>query len=185
VIALNQQSLTQAERITVGYTQDKDGQMQNMCDLTYALLLKIRSYAKITNNKPLLYAINYSESEIRRGAEVQIINRCQTIHNKGQEYLADLADFLVSQENLTELQRAIDTVKPLSAQRDVIASERVTATANIPLLIDGARTELDKLDDLIEGLVADKNFKQTYKQVRQIIDRGGNGENEVKKKIAS
>lgn len=159
--------------------------MQAMCDIAYALLLKIRSYAKIANNKSLLYAINYSESEMRRGPESLIINRCQTIHNKGKEHLADLSDFLVTEENLTQLQHVINTVKPLSAQRDVIASERVTATANIPLLIEGARTELDKLDDLVEGLIADKNFVDTYRQVRQIIDRGGNTENESKKKIAS
>lgn len=184
VVALNQQSLTQAERITVGYTQDKDGQMQAMCDLAYGLLLKVRSYAKITNNKALLYAINYSESDIRRGPEVQIITRCQAIHNKGQEYLADLTDFLVTAKNLTELQNAINAVKPLSAQRDVIAGERVTATANIPLLIDGARAEVDKLNDLVEGLIADKNFVNTYRQVRQIIDRGNNSEVELKMKVA-
>ncbi|QHT67102.1 hypothetical protein GXP67_10795 [Rhodocytophaga rosea] len=184
VAALHQQSLTQAERTTVGYTQDKDGQMQHMCDLAYALLLKIRSYAKINNNKALLYAINYSESEIRRGPEIQIINRCQTIHNKGKEHFSDLKDFLVTEENLTELQEAIDTLKPLSAQRDSIASERVTATANISLLLEGARTEIDKLDDLIEGLIKDKNFVNTYKQARQIIDRGISSDAELKKKIA-
>lgn len=184
VVALHQQSLTQAERTTVGYTQDKDGQMQHMCDLAYAMLLKIRSYAKISNNKALLYAINYSESEIRRGAETQIINRCQTIHNKGQEHLADLADFLVTKKDLSELQNTIDAVKPLSAQRDAIANERVTATANISMLIDGARAELDKLDDLIEGLIKDKNFINTYRQSRQIIDRGASSDTELKKKIA-
>jgi len=184
VVTLHQQSLTQAERITVGYTQDKDGQMQNMCDLAYSLLLKIRSYAKINNNKALLYAINYSESEIRRGPEIQIINRCQTIHNKGEEYMADLTDFLVTDQQLTELQKAINGVKPLSAQRDAIASERATVTANISLLIEGARAEIDKLDDLIEGLILDKNFINTYRQARQIIDRGISSDNELKKKIA-
>lgn len=184
VMALQQQSLTQAERSTVGYTQDKEGHMQYMCDLAYGLLLKIRSYAKINNNKALLYAINYSESEIRRGPETQIINRCQTIHNKCQENLADLTDFLVTKEELTALQDSIETVKPLSAQRDAIASERVTATANISVLIDGARAELDKLDDLIEGLIKDKNFVNTYRQSRQIIDRGISSDNELRRKIA-
>jgi hypothetical protein len=181
VEALSQQNMLQAERTTVGYTKDKDMQMTVMCNLTYQLLLKIRSYARIMNNQVLLYAINYSESQLQRGRETEVINRCQLIHDKGQEYLANLADFLVTPDLLSELQRAIDNFKPLSAKRDMVAGERITATANIPTLLKTVREELRKLDDLMAGLVTDKNFINTYTQVRYIIDRGGKSEGEAKK----
>lgn len=178
---LHQQNMTQAERSTVGYTKDRNGQLQAMCDLAYNILLKIRSYARISNNQVLLHAIDYSESHLRRGRETEVINRCQLVHDKGQEYLTSLSDYMVTPQMLTQLQSAIHTFSPLSAKRDIILGERVTATANIPSLIENVRKELLTLDDLIAGLVTDKNFVTTYWQVRQIIDRGGRSENELKK----
>lgn len=178
---LHQQNMTQAERSTVGYTKDRNGQLHAMCDLAFNILLKIRSYARISNNQVLLHAIDYSESHLRRGRETEVINRCQLIHDKGQEYLAALGDYMITPQMLTQLQSAIDTFSPLSAKRDIILGERVTATANIPALIESVRKELMTLDDLIAGLVTDRDFVTTYVQVRQIIDRGGRGENEVKK----
>jgi hypothetical protein len=173
--------MTQAERSTVGYTKDRNGQLHAMCDLAYGLLLKIRSYARISNNQVLLHAIDYSESHLRRGRETEVINRCQMIHDKGQEHQAALADFMVTPDVLAHLHTAIQNFSPLSAKRDIVLGERATATANIPSLIESVRNELLTLDDLIEGLVRDKDFVTTYIQVRQIIDRTGRGESEVKK----
>ncbi|QHT67260.1 hypothetical protein GXP67_11730 [Rhodocytophaga rosea] len=181
VLALHQQNMTQAERSTVGYTKDRNDQLNAMCDLAFNLLLKIRSYARITNNQVLLHAIDYSESHLRRGRETEVINRCQLIHDRGKEHLVALSDFVVTPDMLTQLQRAIDTFSPLSAKRDIILGERTTATANIPLLIENIRKELRTLDDLIAGLIADKDFVTTYGQVRQIVDRGAEAKQKSRK----
>jgi hypothetical protein len=166
VSALIQQSYLQPNHVSAIYVHGKDGQMRVMCDMALSLLLKIRSFAKATNNKSLLYTINYSENELRSGSEVHIIKRCQTIHNKAKEFIADLALFEVSNTYLVQLQEAINKVRPLITQKNAVASKRIAAMVNVPLLIDEARAELDKVDELVKTTVFDKIFIKNYSKVR-------------------
>lgn len=173
--AMIQLGLTQSERNTMGYTLDKDAQLEDMCELTYQLLLKIRPYARKTKNNVLLQAVDYAPTSLRTGAESEIITRCQLIHNQATTHLAGLAAYMVTEAELNAVQAAIDTFKPLSGARDAISGERTTATANIPVMMNQAKETLASIDDLVEALVKDSPFVETYQQVRQVIDRGGSG----------
>jgi hypothetical protein len=170
VTALIQQSYLQPNHVSAIYTPDKDGQMRIMCDMALALLLKIRTYAKATNNKTLLYTINYSDNELRSGSVLHIIKRCQTIYNKAKEHITDLARYQVTDESLAQFQEAIDTVRPLITHRNAVASKRVAALVNVPLLIEEARAELEQLDELVKTTVFDKIYIKNYLQVRNHPD---------------
>jgi hypothetical protein len=166
VSALHQQSYLQHTQVSVVYGKDKDSQMRIMCDMALALLLKLRTYAKATNNKSLLYAINYSDNELLSGSVLHIIKRCQTICNKAKEHIAELGRYELTQENLAQLQNAIDTVRPQITDRNAVASKKIAAMVNVPLLIEEARAELDKLDNLVRTTIFDKSYIKNYLQVR-------------------
>jgi hypothetical protein len=183
VTALIQQTYLQPNHVSAIYVQGKDGQMRLMCDMALSLLLKIRSFAKATNNKSLLYTINYSENELRSGSELHIIKRCQTIHNKAKEFMADLALFEVTEESLVQLQEAITNVRPLITQKNAIASKRLAAMVNVPLLFEEARIELEKLDELVKTTLFDKLYIKSYLKVRNhsetLLNAVHNNDNEL------
>lgn len=162
-----QQTYRQHNQLASMYTPDKNGHMLAMSDRALALLLKIRSYAKAGNDKGLLYAINYSEKELRSGSELQIVKRCQTIYNKAKEHLTALEVFGVTTEELLQLTEAITAVKPLITQRNAIASKHIATTANLALLFEEARAEAENLDNYVKSLIYDKRFIKDYRQIRQ------------------
>jgi hypothetical protein len=176
VQAILQEGYTQAERQTTGHTGQKNAQFESLCDAAYSLMLKIRAYAKRQQNQVLLQAVGYSKSELCRKPEADVINRCQAIHDRGQENLSKLADYQVTKDGLKKFQAAILAYKPLTAKRDLVSSERNTATANIVELLDKARMILDEMDDLMEGVVTDTTFVHTYQQTRKTFNRGGRSE---------
>jgi hypothetical protein len=166
VTALIQQMYLQPAQAAALYTQDKDAHMLAMSDMSLAILLKIRAYAKACNNKALLYAINYSDNELRTGSEIHIIKRCQTIHNKAKDHLAALAKYGVTAELLAQLQLIINTVRPMITQRNAVASKKLAAIVNVPLLIEEARAELEKLDELVKTTIFDRRYIKSYMQLR-------------------
>jgi hypothetical protein len=166
VTALIQQMYIQPSQIAALYTQEKDGHMLAMSDMSLAILLKVRAYAKASNNKALLYAINYSETELRTGSEIHIVKRCQTIYNKAKDHLVDLAKYGVTEERLSQLQLAINTVRPMITHRNAVANKKLAAMVNVPLLIEEARAELEKLDELVKTTIFDRRYIKTYMQLR-------------------
>jgi hypothetical protein len=181
--ALHQQSYFQHTQVPAVYAQDKDGQMRIMCDMALALLLKLRTYAKASNNKALLYAINYSDKELLSGSVLHIIKRCQTIYNKAKEHITELGRYELTQENLVQLQSAIDTVRPQITHRNAVASKKIAAMVNVPLLIEEARAELDKLDHLVKTTIFDKSYIKNYLQVRSHTNAALNAESTNNSKL--
>jgi hypothetical protein len=171
VTALAQESQKQGNS-TTGHTQNKENQKELMCALAQSLVLKIRPFAKISENNILLAAVDFSESELSRGAEQEIINRCQTIHDQGQVFLTPLAEFLVTPDSLQAFQTAIQLFRPMTPQRDALGDSKTTATANIKLCIKNIREKLELLDDMVPGMITDTNFVATYRQGRQFSLKG-------------
>ncbi|MBC7448829.1 MAG: hypothetical protein H7330_12300, partial [Hymenobacteraceae bacterium] len=69
----------------------------------------------------------------------------------------------------------IDTFRPLAGLRDTVGAKRQAATAALPDLFDQLRDQFTLLDDLIENLVEDADFKATYRELRAITDTRGRG----------
>ncbi|MES2731347.1 MAG: hypothetical protein V4714_06350 [Bacteroidota bacterium] len=171
VDAFAQQGFTQAERVTIGHTSDKETQKKALLQLAFSLIMKIRPYAKKNGINVLLQAVDHSETALSRGAEAEIINRCQIIHDKGVEYLSKLTDHQVTTSGLDALQAAIYTFAPMTSQRNAIGKARTTTTANMETLLKNIRTGFELLDDLVPGLVANPDFVATYQQTRQVKTR--------------
>lgn len=169
---ISNEGFKQTEKNPKGFTQDKDAQLELMCELTYELVIKIRPYARKIKNNVLLQAVDHSISDLKKGSAEAIINRCQLIHDKGQEFLAALSAYQVTAEGLAEVKASIEKFKPMIAHRNSIGDERAAATQNLPLLFSQAREHLQSLDDLIESQVGNKDFVNSYFQSRRITSPG-------------
>jgi hypothetical protein len=171
-----QMGLTQQERVTNGYTLDKDQQLALLGAVTEPLIRGLRPLARMTGNNALLQQVDFAPSELVRGPEEEIVNRCELIQAAASARAAALADYGVTPAMISTQQVAITTFIPLSGVRDAVGAQRQAATASLPDLFTQLRAQFELLDDLTENLVEDTAFKAAYKQARVIIDtRGGGG----------
>lgn len=172
------QSQLQAEHETVGYTKRKDVHVYEILDHAYRLSLKLRAYAKVHSDHVLLQAVNYSQTALKEGAGQLVLQRCQRIAQHARTHLAELATYNVTEADVATLEQLLATAEPMAPAAHVIAGARKAATKSIPELIGHARQQLNLLDDLIEGMVADTVFVDTYFNVRQVVDRTARGTQE-------
>ncbi|HEY0612040.1 MAG TPA: hypothetical protein VGD35_20345 [Chitinophaga sp.] len=147
--------------------------MLQVVEQAFQLSLKLRSYAKVSNDHVLLQAVDHSFTALGGGANQLVMQRCQRIAQHARDHLADLAAYQVTEEEVASLEQLLTTTEPMTPARNVILGARKTATDSIPELIGQARQQLDVLDDLIEAIVNDAVFVSTYFNVRQINERVG------------
>lgn len=169
---LNQSQL-QATHETVGYTKRKDAHMAQVVEQAFQLSLKLRSYAKVTNNHVLLQAVAHSFTTLGSGAGQLVMQRCQRIAQHARDHLTELAPYQVTEEEVASLEQLLTTTEPMTPAKNVILGARKTATDSIPQLIGECRKQLDVLDDLVEAMVNDAAFVSTYFNVRQVNERVG------------
>ncbi len=167
--------LSQKKGSTKGYTNQKNGQKKILIDLAHGLLLKLKGYALEHKNAVLLQAIDYSVSDLEASRELDLINQCQIIHDKGLEFKTDAVNYDITDGELADLQTAIVTFKPMSIKRDNVGDKRTIDTGNIEALLKEGVPLLDLLDTQVEGLIKDEPFVAGYFQARKITDRAGRG----------
>ncbi len=170
-----QAGLTQQEMLTGGYTLDKDKQLELMGAVTEPLVRGLRPLARMTGNNALLKQVDFAPTELLAGPEQEIVNRCQLIQDAAKARVTELAGYGVTPAMISGQQVAIDTFKPLAGLRDAVGGKRQAATASLPDLFDQLRDQLALLDDLVENLVEDTDFKGAYRELRATTDTRGRG----------
>lgn len=159
-------SYLQVYKIAKGLTADKKEYRLLMVNIALGVITKIRPYAMRTNNKDLLQAVDYSETELTHCKDEICTKRCMTIASKGRENLLALATHTLTENDLVALDTAIEPFLETSENRDITDGEREAATAKIAMLIPFMRKELKILDDLVKSQISDEGFKATYIQLR-------------------
>lgn len=164
---------TQKDKDPSGHTSQKDVQFEKMIQLGYKLSCKVASYALEENNRVLLNAVDYTLSQLEQGAENEVVARCLVIADKASDNLAQLAEYNVTEGEITTFSENIEKFKRMPAERDVITNERKGAVKSIPELVAEARQLFEKLDNNVDGLIDDPAFVNAYHQIRGINSRRG------------
>jgi hypothetical protein len=164
-------ALKQQESQTSGYTSNKNQQKTALAEKAYALVLKLRAFAKRSNNQVLKSAIDISLSSLLQQPEQSLIGQCQIIHDKGKQHQTEAAAYNISDAELAALQALIDDFKPLAGFRDAVGDQLSVATDGLDSLFGQARETLDILDDEVEALISDSNFVSAYFEARKTTDR--------------
>jgi hypothetical protein len=158
-----------------GYTQAKNAAMATMNHRAIRLALKLKSYAKRTNNPVLKQMVDFSESELEIGSDIEKINRCRFIAETATQHLTQLTAYLVTDLEIDALTEAIGIAAPITAQRDSLTGERRSVTGTIQELFEKAQGQITDIDDLVKCLVSEENsnFISGYFSVRRINNRRG------------
>lgn len=155
-----------------GIAADKSVSKQDLSRIASQTAGLIYAYAAKNGNNTLKQAVNFSASDLLRLKDAEIAPQSQSIHDKGVENLAALADYGVTAEKLADLQAAINSYAQSVPKPRTAIAERSTVKANIKQLFREADTILvEQLDRLIENFRKDHpDFVSTYKAARKIVD---------------
>lgn len=173
IAEISGKGIIQQQKNPKGYTSDKNAALETMTGLAYKIALRVKAFARKNRNAVLLQAVSYSQFALETGPETEMINRCALIAGAATDNLGSLSAYKVTADDIEALTDAIDAARPKSAERDAVGGERTAITGNLQQLFSEAREHATELDDLVEGLVDDPDFVESYFAVRRINDRRG------------
>jgi hypothetical protein len=157
---------------TEGFTTAKDLKFKAMKSAGYILSKRLASFARDNEEWVLLSLVLYSESGFSKGSEKEVMNRCMVVADQGDKFANRAGDFKVNAEVIANLRKLINEYKGMPEQRDNVRSAKKITGQDIRDDIKRIRAILDNLDDKVEGLIDDKNFRDRYFEARAIVDHG-------------
>ena len=172
VSSIQEQAAAQQSTSAKGYTTKKDQDLENLVNLTYKLALRVKNYAVSIGDTVLKQAVDFSRHELESGKETDVLNRCISIISKANNVTATApAAFKITPELISQAGDAAALITPDTAERNVVSGTHTGTTTQLSSLFSNARTQLNALDDLIEGDAdEDSEFVRNYFIVRRTID---------------
>jgi len=157
---------------TSGLTALKDNTFDRLMSTTYKLAKKMSAYAKKNNILTLLPLVSISYSALSRGPEPEAVSRCAGIADKASENLANLTSFKVTSAEIESIRQLIADYRQQSSERTAVSKDKPVKGSEISDKIKNLRSNLDIMDDLVKGLIDDRDFINRYKSWRSIVDYG-------------
>ena len=163
---------TLVELDTTGETSAKIEAKNKLANLASGLAATGAVYAFETENVELEASLSYSFSDIRYSKDAETLEITQAIESVLLEHQADLAPYMVSDENLVELHTLIEEFEESLEIRGGVKAKNVAETRKLSLLFRVADDLLNKrLDRFLARLKADyPTFYDAYMNARMIVD---------------
>lgn len=135
---------------------------------------RLVAFASVTNNAELLEEINYTKGNLDKSADTILRDKCQLVHDKATELLAEVGEYGITEVMLADLQKAIDDYYEMIPKTRAGIVTRKGSTEMIKEAFAEADAILKgKLDKLVGILkYSDHSFFNKYMSARMIIDLG-------------
>jgi len=179
------------EGVITGVTKDKRDARNILTKKGLDIEAKLYAFASITGNNKLKDRVNYSPSEFRNCRDTVVIDYIRVIYNAASQYITELAEYDLTQENLDELKALNDAFSASVENPRQSVTNRAKATKYLKGYFKEAdivlKERLDKLINYFEESSPD--FWNQFISARMIIDLGRGKrvvkEEEVKENIAA
>lgn len=158
--------------VTTGFAADKKARKTAVSEQASSIAGKIYAYAAKTKNSVLKNAADFSLSDLKRTKDNEFVARCQTIHDLGAENSAALADFGLTNAELTKLQTALNSYAESAPKPRAALTDRAAVKLKIKtLFIEADEILFDQMDKIVESMTkTEPDFANTYNSARVIID---------------
>ena len=131
------------------------------------------AYSTVTNNIGLLSLVEYSESDMKRSSDSNLVSICQVIRDNANANVTALGSYGVTAAMLTNLQTLITNFYTAIPKSRVQATGSGSTTRQLTALFKTLAESWEKIDTLIEMVrTSHVNFYNEYQSVRRIIDTG-------------
>jgi hypothetical protein len=154
-----------------GVAADKNKFKQKLIENAVRNSRKAAALAKFMNNDTLLNEVKYNESQLKRLAEVILIEKAQIIYDRVQTNLDKLADQGVTAETQKEFQDSIIALNNALRSPRAEVAERKKATERLAVLFQNANSAIELMDYAVEAVRDEQvDFYNAYRTARKIID---------------
>ncbi|MEZ5198510.1 MAG: carboxypeptidase-like regulatory domain-containing protein [Bacteroidales bacterium] len=157
-----------------GLTVNKTLTREQLTIATLKLINGLAAYAALNNNHELLAEVNYTPTNLTSARDTIISDIALLIQNKAIEFETQLADFLVTTEDIAAQLALLEQYNIAVPDKRVADSTSKAATADLKLKFKEMdillKEKLDRLVRLFE--TTNPDFVQQYFNARIIIDLG-------------
>jgi hypothetical protein len=161
--------------IITGVAIDKFNARFEVVKMANAVAQVLQAYAFDKKDNTLEKAVNLSVSKAMRMGGELLIHKCNIIYGEGMDHLGELGNYGLTPPDITGFGDALTKFVNISHAPDIYREERKKNTKNLYSLMAEIIKLLDRKVDRLVNILPDthKDFKQTFVNARNIIDRHG------------
>ena len=156
---------------TIGLTAEKTGARRTMEAATMRLVYAARPYARKIGDKVLEAEVNTTPNTLAKASDAAALGRAGRVLAAVEGRIGEMAAYKVTKADVDALRTAAAAVVPAGAVRDSTGGQREARTEALGPLFTEATDLLDDLDDVVEGVIEDAEFRAEYARVRRTDDR--------------
>ncbi len=153
-------------------TTNKNKTLQNLIEKVMALAGTMQAFAAFNDDTILAGKVKLTKSAIIQARETDVEAMLKPIITAARENLSGLADFMVTEEMVTEVETSLDNFKTLIGQPRNIRNQAFAAMSLLDELFETTnnliKNKLDKLMFRFE--FTNTEFYSAYKRARVIVD---------------
>ncbi len=164
-----------------GFTADKQSFRERIAEMALQIGGAVSAYAVKNKNNHLKQTVAYTASQFKRGADQDVVNFAQIIHDQAKVNQEALRPYGITSVLLDQLQADIQNYGNLIGARRQILGGQVAATQDLDTLF----TETDVLlREVLDGLVlsfrkSESSFFKSYTNARIVIGQSKRTKPEV------
>ncbi len=167
--------IARAEADSTAISKQKNVWREQLIEGTASLIKKLLSFAADTQDKALAHGIAHSKSELRNLRESLLPGICHTVCAKAAQHLPQLAEYGVTEAELTGLRELANRFKGIIPEPKMVISTGKQVTV---ALADSFRKNNDLLREQLDGKLeqfkdGQPAFYAAYFDARNVIDRNG------------
>jgi len=161
-------------RSITGVTQNKKDAMLKAAEKGFLIAQPIYAYAKIIGDHKLANRVSFSIGRLIKERDTVIFVKLRDVKEFAQNYVDQLADYGVSQEDIDELGVLTENYAAIVEDPRQAITNRVRATKELKNLMNEVKILLtDHLDRLIHQFkLSSPEFWQQYANARKIVNLG-------------
>lgn len=159
----------QSNIVTTGATSDKADAALALYEKVVNLGKRASIYALDNNNQELHDSLRISKGALSNMHDNNSLAKAKYILAQLSNDIAELADYGITEAEITELQERIDTFESIINRPRNMIVERKGHNDTIPQLMKGLRESIYRLDSLI-NIFADTAAETDYKNARVVIN---------------
>ena len=157
-----------------GVTVNKEALQEAMVSKALEMAHAVFAYADDKDDFTLKEKVDFSRSDLKKGRDSFVMQRCQVIHSEASAIIGSLIDYGIGAADLTELQNRIDACNAsLSTPRTAITNRKGAGDELDKLFSSTNRILKSKLDKLMEKFkISNSDFYRSYFNARKIVNAG-------------
>lgn len=161
----------QQENVRTGVAKDKKAIRNTLISLAADNSGKVFAYAKVTNNKELLDAVNFSISDLGRMTDVALRSYAESLNKKIQVLIQSLTKYGINAATQKKFGEVIAAYDNSFAKPRLSIAEKREVTKLMESLFISAEAQIVKLDAIIGIIRYDQvKFFNGYKTVRKLVN---------------